>query len=148
MASADSIRDNLDRVKNEAHAKQEVAKAFNVSAKKLIDKFMDRVTNGDIELDSVQDMSKIYGIWKDINDLDIDGNSGTGTIPELNMAEEGSIESRLNVVKTTAVDMDGQTSVKKEVNLEDLANLSVEDVNQLLNDRGKVLNDENTKNEI
>jgi hypothetical protein len=148
MASADSIRDNLDRVKNEAHAKQEVAKAFNVSAKKLIDKFMDRVTNGDIELDSVQDMSKIYGIWKDINDLDIDGNSGTGTIPELNMAEEGSIESRLNVVKTTAVDMDGQTSVKKEVNLEDLANLSVEDVNQLMNDRGKVLNDENTKNEI
>lgn len=148
MASADSIRDNLDRVKNEAHAKQEVAKAFNVSAKKLIDKFMDRVTNGDIELDSVQDMSKIYGIWKDINDLDIDGNSGTGTIPELNMAEEGSIESRLNVVKTTAVDMDGQTSVKKEVNLEDLANLSVEDVNQLMNDRGKVLNDENAKNEI
>ena len=148
MASADSIRDNLDRVKNEAHAKQEVAKAFNVSAKKLIDKFMDRVTNGDIELDSVQDMSKIYGIWKDINDLDIDGKSGTGTIPELNMAEEGSIESRLNVVKTTAVDMDGQTSVKKEVNLEDLANLSVEDVNQLMNDRGKVLNDENTKNEI
>lgn len=148
MASADSIRDNLDRVKNEAHAKQEVAKAFNVSAKKLIDKFMDRVTNGDIELDSVQDMSKIYGIWKDINDLDIDGNSGTGAIPELNMAEEGSIESRLNVVKTTAVDMDGQTSVKKEVNLEDLANLSVEDVNQLLNDRGKVLNDENATNEI
>lgn len=148
MASADSIRDNLDRVKNEAHAKQEVAKAFNVSAKKLIDKFMDRVTNGDIELDSVQDMSKIYGIWKDINDLDIDGNSGTGAIPELNMAEEGSIESRLNVVKTTAVDMDGQTSVKKEVNLEDLANLSVEDVNQLMNDRGKVLNDENAKNEI
>lgn len=146
MASADSIRDNLDRVKNEAHAKQEVAKAFNVSAKKLIDKFMDRVTNGDIELDSVQDMSKIYGIWKDINDLDIDGNSGTGAIPELNMAEEGSIESRLNVVKTTAVDMDGQTSVKKEVNLEDLANLSVEDVNQLMNDRGKVLNDENAKN--
>lgn len=148
MASADSIRDNLDRVKNEAHAKQEVAKAFNVSAKKLIDKFMDRVTNGDIELDSVQDMSKIYGIWKDINDLDIDGNSGTGAIPELNMAEEGSIESRLNVVKTTAVDMDGQTSVKKEVNLEDLANLSVEDVNQLMNDRGKVLNDENATNEI
>lgn len=148
MASADSIRDNLDRVKNEAHAKQEVAKAFNVSAKKLIDKFMDRVTNGDIELDSVQDMSKIYGIWKDINDLDIDGNSGTGAIPELNMAEEGSIESRLNVVKTTAVDMDGQTSIKKEVNLEDLANLSVEDVNQLLNDRGKVLNDENATNEI
>ena len=72
-----------------------------------------------------------------------DGAEGNGKPPKLSLAEEDSIENKLKVDTRRVMESDGQMVDKKQIDINDIKNLSEKDVDDIAIDRTTVLNNRN-----
>lgn len=142
MGMADKIKSNLDTAQND----QEVLlkNQFNSGTKVLMEKFLENVQAGEVSLNSINDYNQLFKIFQEVNHLTSeDGAEGNGNPPKLSLAEEDSIENKLKVDTKRVMESDGQMVDKKQIDINDIKNLSEKDVNDIAIDRTTVLNNRN-----
>jgi len=142
MGMADKIKNNLDTAQND----QEVLlkNQFNSGTKVLMEKFLENVQAGEVSLNSINDYNQLFKIFQEVNHLTAeDGAEGNGKPPKLSLAEEDSIENKLKVDTRRVMESDGQMVDKKQIDINDIKNLSEKDVDDIAIDRTTVLNNRN-----
>ena len=139
MSFSENVRDNLRKKEKEATSEELLRDAFNKSSIKLINRFMQDISSGNVQLDSVTDLSRLFQIYSEINNIDALSGTGTGSLPALAPAEKQVLNNKLSIEQTT--NDDGTAS--EHISLQDIANLSEEDIAELMVQKELELNKRN-----
>lgn len=143
MSIADNIKHIASSATDPEEAKKELAQKFNRGSLRLMESFLKRVENGEVEIDTVRDYQGLYNMFLSVNEISLDGSNKGGGIPELSVPQKLSLEEHLKVTKKNVTDEHGNVHQESSVSLDDLSGLSVQKVNDLLEDRGKTINQDN-----
>lgn len=118
-----SIRDNLEagmRAKK-AIGSDEVVERFTEALTVSLDKFLSRLNNGQIPIEDMTDLHRVYTMWKEIvefNELR-EGGSGSGMLPEIKTSEIRALED------SGIVSDEGGTVNLEEKSQEELEQLAI-----------------------
>jgi len=98
-------------------------------------KFIQRLQSGDIPIDNMADLTRVYGMYKEINGITeaMEGKMGQSALPEINMKQDKALEETIQ---------DGKITADEEGRL-DVMDLSTEDVAKLLHQFDMAQNKEN-----
>lgn len=119
--------------------KEETLTHFNKASLKLSKAFLDKVVNGYIEIDDINDFQRIFAMFMQINEIEEKGMNGEGSsAPQLTIADRNVLENSIKFNDTP--DGDGY------LDTESIENLSEEDISKLLEDTEKTMNEENYNN--
>lgn len=132
-----SIRENLDKKKKDKDSKIAMADKFNDASTVLINKFMAEVTAGNIELDGVTDLMRLFQIYTQINDIKSGDSEGTGQLPALTKAQHDIMDA----VVTVRGNEDDEDSAY--LDMDELEKLTSEDIGKLMAQREITMNKEN-----
>lgn len=118
------------------NSKEGLAEAFNGVSLKLIKQFISNVEAGSVQIDDVGDLSRLFNIYRDVNELGT-GEEGTGALPKMSQMQRDVLGSD---VKLTGGDSEDDVSY---VDLEDMMNLDADDIEKMMNKREVQINKEN-----
>lgn len=118
------------------NSKEGLAEAFNGVSLKLIKQFISNVEAGSVQIDDVGDLSRLFNIYRDVNELGT-GEEGTGSLPKMSQMQRDVLGSD---VKLTGGDSEDDVSY---VDLEDMMNLDADDIEKMMNKREVQINKEN-----
>lgn len=138
MSWADKVRDNVDREKGNKNSKDAVKDAFNDTALELIKQFSDNVAMGAVEVRDMNDMARLYNIFMSINELD-NGEEGSGRLPELPRSQVEVFGDTVNTIESDEADGEDQDFIDEE----SFNELTAEDIEKMLIEREKAVNDTN-----
>jgi hypothetical protein len=137
LSISDNIRRNVKKEESKS-SEEKLRDTFNNASLKLIDTFMQDVSTGAVKVDSVTDLSRLFQIYTDINNINSLSGEGTGTLPALSPGERNVISDYL----PTEIVNDGEED-KELVDLADLASLTDKEVHAMLTEKEKVMNQQN-----
>lgn len=126
--------------------KEELAELFNTATLKSIKQYIKGVNDGSIVVENVSDMARLVNIYAELNDISYGEGSGEGVlppVPETQLSYLGDAKE-----EKTVVDEDGNISTESVVDLNDIAQLSDEAYEELLNKRADELNAQNEKERL
>ena len=126
--------------------KEELAELFNTATLKSIKQYIKGVNDGSIVVENVSDMARLVNIYAELNDISYGEGSGEGVlppVPETQLSYLGDAKE-----EKTVVDEDGNISTESVVDLNDIAQLSDEAYEELLNKRADELNVQNEKERL
>lgn len=143
MGVTDEIKKKVE-IANGTRAER-IANRFNVGTYDLINKFMDEVSTGQIELTGINDLNQLWKMYTEVNNLTNggEGSDGNGAPPELTVSEEESIENKLKVTTTRKRNNDGNMEDVKQINVKDIEQLKPKEVDELADERTEELNKRN-----
>jgi len=123
---ADNLRKRVEQRKTGLSSESDVRELFNIAASKALNKYLQRISTGEIAIDNMADFVRILGAYKEINGIAeaMDGKTGQSMLPEINMKQDKVIEEQITEGKLVT-DEEGQV---------DVSGMSVEDVADLLRD--------------
>ncbi|AIA64273.1 hypothetical protein [Listeria phage List-36] len=131
----DNIERNLSKKKTTGDA---VKDEFNDMAMKLLAGFKADVSAGDKKLEDVADMARLLQTFIQVNKED-NGSGGTSTsLPELSNLQQEAITNQIKTESVVSGDKEQEL-----VDLQDLANMTEEDVQRMIMDKEKAMNMEN-----
>ncbi len=138
MGMTDDIRAQADVIKKKDNSEVKLRASFNNVALKLIDTFVNDANSGAIRLDSVTDLSRLFQIYTDVNNLNSGIEGGTGTLPALPPSQHALITDKLpvNIEQLNGEDVE-------KVSLSDVAGLSEADITELMLAKEQLMNQEN-----
>lgn len=140
MSMADEIRERVAKQKKERNSKDELANAFNNVSLKLLNQFIANVQSGAVEIDNVTDVARLFGIYKEINDIQT-GEEGTGVLPSMSPTQKKLFEE--NQVLVTKESENEDEPPEEYIDLEALSNMSSGDIERMLTERETKVNNEN-----
>ena len=126
--------------------KEELAELFNTATLKSIKQYIKGVNDGSIVVENVSDMARLVNIYAELNDISYGEGSGEGVlppVPETQLSYLGDAKE-----EKTVIDEDGNISTESVVDLNDIAQLSDEAYEELLNKRADELNVQNEKERL
>lgn len=126
--------------------KEELAELFNTATLKSIKQYIKGVNDGSIVVENVSDMARLVNIYAELNDISYGEGSGEGVlppVPETQLSYLGDAKEEKEVV-----DEEGNISTESVVDLNDIAQLSDEAYEELLNKRADELNVQNEKERL
>jgi len=134
MSMADNIRKKMQKKKGMS-SESEVRELLNDSLSLSLLKFIQRLQSGDIPIDNMADLTRVYGMYKEINGITeaMEGKMGQSALPEINMKQDKALEETIQ---------DGKITADEEGRL-DVMDLSTEDVAKLLHQFDMAQNKEN-----
>lgn len=124
MSMVDNIRESVSKKRGNISAEQELRDLINQAASKSLKQFIARLDAGEIPVDNISDFVRVLGVYKEINDITttMEGKGNVATLPELDLRQEKVINDKIN---------EGKIKKKEEGRL-DIAELSVDDVSELI----------------
>ncbi|QPI18394.1 hypothetical protein [Enterococcus phage EFGrNG] len=138
MSMADRIKENAEQKKMERTSEQRLRDTFNNASLTLINQFMAKVMAGSIDIDDVGDLTRLFQIYMQINNINAGMQEGTGQLPALSATQKDIIADKVSTEKAT---IDGEE--EEVVSLEELAKLSDEEIDKMLLDKEIQMNKEN-----
>lgn len=138
MGLADRLRDSKEKKKLNRTTEETLRDTFNEASTTLINQFMAQVISGSIQIDDVADLTRLFQIYLQINNINQGVGDGNGTLPSLPNGQKEIISS---VLETEKVSIDGE--VEEVISLEELAKLSDEEVDKMLAQKEIQMNQEN-----
>ena len=144
MGMVDDIRNKVGEPNRSK--KEELAELFNTATLKSIKQYIKGVNDGSIVVENVSDMARLVNIYAELNDISYGEVSGEGVlppVPETQLSYLGDVKE-----EKTVVDEDGNISTESVVDLNDIAQLSDEAYEELLNKRADELNVQNEKERL
>ena len=99
---------------------------------------MAKVMAGSIDIDDVGDLTRLFQIYMQINNINAGMQEGTGQLPALSATQKDIIADKVSTEKAT---IDGEE--EEVVSLEELAKLSDEEIDKMLLDKEIQMNKEN-----
>lgn len=137
MSLTQQMREKLENEKKKVNAKDQLVDSFNDASLTLIKQFIGNVKSGAISIDDTADLMRLFQIYEKINDIQT-GDSGSGQLPAMTGGQKGVLDESLNTQKKII------NGVEEDVvDLDELSNLSMEEVTNLLNKREVTVNKEN-----
>lgn len=140
MSMADEIRERVAKQKKERNSKDELANAFNNVSLTLLNRFIANVQSGTVEIDNVTDVARLFGIYKEINDIQT-GEEGTGVLPSMSPTQKKLFEEHQVLVTKESENED--EPLEEYIDLEALSNMSSGDIERMLTERETEVNNEN-----
>lgn len=144
MGMVDDIRNKVGEPNRSK--KEELAELFNTATLKSIKQYIKGVNDGSIVVENVSDMARLVNIYAELNDISYGEGSGEGVlppVPETQLSYLGDAKE-----EKTVIDEDGNISTESVVDLNDIAQLSDEAYEELLNKRADELNVQNEKERL
>ena len=138
MGLADRLRENQHKKKVERTSEEILRDTFNEASTTLINQFMAQVLAGSIHIDDVADLTRLFQIYMQINNINQGIGDGQGTLPSLPMGQKDIIES---VIETNKAVIAGEE--EDVISLSDLAELTDEQVDKMLEQKEVQMNQEN-----
>ncbi|AGB62624.1 hypothetical protein [Bacillus phage phiAGATE] len=134
MSMAENIKKRLSQ-KKDGTSESQVRELMNTATSKMLEQFLQRVTTGEIPIDNVADLQRVFLLYKEINGINdaMEGAGGQGTLPEINMKQDKVIQD---------VTSEGTVTIDDEGNL-DVSDLSVEEAAELVRQMDIAQNAEN-----
>ena len=124
MSMADRIRENAEQKKLERTPEQRLRDTFNTASLTLINQFMAKVMAGSIDIDDVGDLTRLFQIYMQINNINDGMQDGTGQLPALSATQKEIITDK---IATERVTIDGEED--EIISLDELTKLSDEEIN-------------------
>lgn len=138
MGVADRMKDREKEINQKKTSEENLRDTFNDSAKTLIMQFMAEVKSGSIQIDDVADLSRLFQIYSQVNDLNELG-SGQGSLPQLSPGQRKIMNESMET--KTRENNDGEE--EEVVSLESLENMADEQIDEMLKSREVEMNKEN-----
>ena len=138
MSVADNIRHKAEQKKRERTPEESLRDTFNEASTGLIKQFMQNVMSGHIQIEDTADLSRLFAIYMQINNIHAIESGTSGAIPEISIGQQSVFKEKLDVETET---VNGET--EDYIDLDDLAELSDEDVSEMMLKRELELNKEN-----
>ena len=138
MGMADRLKDNAKQKKLERTPEQQLRDTFNQASIKLINQFMANVTSGAIEVDDIADLTRLFQIYLQVNNINDVMQEGTGTLPALTSEHKDIISEK---VSTEKIIKDGEE--EELISLDELASLPDDQLEEVLVNRELQMNREN-----
>ncbi|CAD0299559.1 hypothetical protein [Enterococcus phage vB_EfaH_149] len=138
MGMADRLKDNAKQKKLERTPEQQLRDTFNQASIKLINQFMANVTSGAIEVDDIADLTRLFQIYLQVNNINDGMQEGTGTLPALTSEHKDIISEK---VSTEKIIKDGEE--EELISLDELASLPDDQLEEVLFNRELQMNREN-----
>ncbi|BAF81271.1 hypothetical protein EFP_003 [Enterococcus phage EF24C] len=135
---ADRLKDNAKQKKLERTPEQQLRDTFNQASIKLINQFMANVTSGAIEVDDIADLTRLFQIYLQVNNINDGMQEGTGTLPALTSEHKDIISEK---VSTEKIIKDGEE--EELISLDELASLPDDQLEEVLVNRELQMNREN-----
>lgn len=140
MGLADRLReDDKDRKENRT-SDEKLRDTFNETSNYLIKKFLAEAQSGAIAITDVADITRLFQIYLQVNQINDMASAGSGSLPALSSGQKDLIAQSL---ETTKVESNG---VEEEViSLADIEAMDDEELDGLLKERELLMNQENEK---
>ncbi|UPI11806.1 hypothetical protein [Bacillus phage SBSphiJ1] len=124
MSMADEIRNKINKKKKVLSSEEQVRELLNESLSVSLLQYLQRLLAGEIPIDNMSDLARVYGIYKEVNNINdaMEGLSGQSTLPEINMRQERVLNEAVS---------GGKVDVNEEERLE-VTDMSTEDVADLI----------------
>lgn len=124
MSMADEIRNKINKKKKVLSSEEQVRELLNESLTVSLLQYLQRLLAGEIPIDNMSDLARVYGIYKEVNNINdaMEGLSGQSTLPEINMRQERVLNEAVS---------GGKVDVNEEERL-DVTDMSTEDVADLI----------------
>lgn len=134
---SNNIREGLNKRKRADNGEQELRGLLNQAASQAMKQFIQKMSTGEIPVDNMADFVRLYGAYKEINDVDkvMEGGSGDGALPQLSMKQDEVIEDKVKEGKLIS-DGDEEGGI-------DISSMSMDDVADLLQTMDEAQNKEN-----
>lgn len=133
--SADNIRDIINKKKlEEEDTKKYIADGFMNGIGKLMYEFNKKVDNKEIEVKDPNDLYKLFVIFSQMQNM-VNETSEGGAIPQLSRPQQELFE------EITTEDSNGESTV----DLQKIAEMSAEDITEMISEKERVMNEENSE---
>lgn len=136
--SAERMREAKRTKEIERSTEEALRDTFNLASQKLINQFMAQVMAGSIVIDDVADLTRLFQIYGQINNINQLSNEGGGTLPAMSSGQKEIIQG---VIPTEKSVIDGEEA--DVVSLDELAEMSDEDIEKMLESKELQMNQEN-----
>lgn len=89
-----SMRDNIESgIRNrKALASDNIVDQFTEALSIALDKFLKRLNSGQLEIDNITDLQRVYIMWKEIIEFNEMKNGNNGALPEIKSNEIRALE--------------------------------------------------------
>ncbi|QZA69718.1 hypothetical protein 035JT004_227 [Bacillus phage 035JT004] len=123
MSMADEIRNKINKKKQVFSSEAQVRELLNDSLSKTLLHYLQRLNTGEIPIDNMSDLARVYGIYKELNNINdaMEGLAGQSTLPEINMKQDKVFDDNIQDGKITS-DEEGMLNVM-DMSEEDVAAL-------------------------
>ncbi|QQO41150.1 hypothetical protein 015DV002_196 [Bacillus phage 015DV002] len=111
MSMADNIRNKIKKKKDNGTSVEQILDVFNEATSKSVKLHLQKMLTGEIAIDSVSDLHRLFSIWKELNEIEgmIEGGGGQAALPEINMKQEKVFQDQIE---------DGKISTDEEGHLD------------------------------
>lgn len=138
MGMSERMKEREQELRKNQTSEENLRDTFNNASRTLINQFMAEVLSGSIQIDDVADLSRLFQIYTQINNINEMGD-GSGTLPQLSPGQKNIINQNLET--QTRENNDGEE--EEVVSLEDLSQMADDQLDQMLNAREVEMNKEN-----
>ncbi|UPI12057.1 hypothetical protein [Bacillus phage SBSphiJ4] len=123
MSMADEIRNKINKKKKVLSSEEQVRELLNESLSVSLLQYLQRLLAGEIPIDNMSDLARVYGIYKEVNNINdaMEGLAGQSTLPEINMKQDKVFDDNIKDGKITS-DEEGMLDVM-DMSEEDVAAL-------------------------
>ncbi|VEV88462.1 hypothetical protein [Staphylococcus phage Stab23] len=133
--SAENIRDIINKKKlEEEDTKKYIADGFMNGIGKLMYEFNKKVDNKEIEVKDPNDLYKLFVIFSQMQNM-VNETSEGGAIPQLSRPQQELFE------EITTEDSNGESTV----DLQKISEMSAEDITEMISEKERVMNEENSE---
>lgn len=139
MGLADRLKKNEERKSRENSTEEALRNTFNESTTKLINQFMADVNSGSIKIEDVGDLTRLFQIYLQVNNIDNMAEGNNGTFPELSSGQREIFEKHVAVGK----EEDEEGEEEETISLTDLESADDSTIDKMLQERELEMNKEN-----
>ncbi|ANH50537.1 hypothetical protein [Staphylococcus phage Stab22] len=133
--SAENIRDIINKKKlEEEDTRKYIADGFMNGIGKLMYEFNKKVDNKEIEVKDPNDLYKLFVIFSQMQNM-VNETSEGGAIPQLSRPQQELFE------EITTEDSNGESTV----DLQKISEMSAEDITEMISEKERVMNEENSE---
>lgn len=138
MGLAERLAENARRKKIERTSEEKLRDTFNDASTTLINQFMAKVMAGAIQIDDVGDLTRLFSIYMQINQIDAMSGDGNGTLPALSSGQKDIISE---TIETESTEVNGEE--QEVISLVDLAGMDDKTIDKMLLEKEVEMNKEN-----
>ncbi|ARQ94973.1 hypothetical protein FLAPJACK_59 [Bacillus phage Flapjack] len=123
MSMADNIKKGIQKKNSVFDAQEELRNKLGEGFSAAMTQFITKLQMGEIPIDNIADAIRVFGAYKELYGIDemMNGQQGSGMLPEINMRQEKVVDDMVREGKMTS-DEEGKIDVSS-MDMNDVADL-------------------------
>lgn len=111
----------------------------------LVSEIFDNVSPKDVPVHDPTDLKNVFDMWQKLQAADNDGINN-GKLPPLSTGKENIIENAVHVTYHPVHQEDGSYKQEKTISVDDIANMTSDEIAKLITGKENLQNNENVDN--